>query len=130
MHSLLRKLKMTKIAEPDKGIRRYRVVVERILGKSLPAGAVVHHWDGDRTNNIPSNLAVFPDEPYHNLIHLRMEAYKACGNANYLKCYVCKKHDAPEKLTAVKKAGRRVTTFYHPECRNAYRRAAYQERVK
>lgn len=119
-----------KLAEPAKGKRNYRLTVEQILGKPLPSGAVVHHWDEDRTNNLPTNLAVFPDEAYHNLIHMRMEAQKACGNPNYLKCYVCKDYDEPQKLLEVRKAGRRVTTFYHPECRSAYRRAAYAESKK
>ena len=121
---------MSKLADPGKGRRRYRVTVEKILGKPLPPGAVVHHWDENRMNNVPSNLAVFPDEAYHNLIHMRMEAYKACGNPNNLKCYVCKQYDEPGLLLAVKKPGRRVTTFYHSSCRSAYRRAAYKESKK
>lgn len=119
---------MTAIAEPDKGIRRYRLVVERLLGFSLPPGAVVHHWDEDRTNNVPSNLVVCPDEAYHNLLHMRMEAYRACGDANKLRCYLCKSYDDRSQLLAVRKRGRNLTTFYHPTCRSAYRRAAYNAR--
>lgn len=110
------------VLEPEKGPRRYRQVVEAILGYTLPPGAVVHHIDGDRTNNRPSNLVVCPDEAYHNLLHMRQEAQDACGNPNWLKCYVCKSYDSPDKLLAVRKAGRRVTTFYHAACRNEYRR--------
>lgn len=86
----------------------------------------MHHWDEDRSNSRPENLAIFPDEAYHNLIHMRMEAYKVCGNPNFLRCYVCKKYDDPTSLVPVRKPGRRVTTFYHSDCRNAYRRAAYK----
>lgn len=87
---------------------------------------MVHHMDEDPTNNEPGNLVICPDEAYHNLIHMRTEAWKACGNPNYLKCYVCKEYDAPEQLLAVRKAGRRVTTFYHSACRSQYRRDAYK----
>lgn len=30
-------------------------VAERVLGKPLPAGAIVHHWDENRLNNDPAN---------------------------------------------------------------------------
>lgn len=122
---------MTSVAEPEKDIRRYRLVVERILGFPLPPGAVVHHWDEDRNNNLPHNLVVCPSEAYHNLLHMRMEAAKASGDPNKLRCYVCKQYDDKERLLPVRKAGRNVTTFYHPPCRNAYRRAKYlAEKVK
>ena len=42
-------------------VRDHVAVVERIIGKKLPKGAIVHHWDGDRLNNTPSNLVVCPD---------------------------------------------------------------------
>src|SRR5208337_3972563 len=69
--------------------REYTRVVEKALGHKLPGGAVVHHWDEDITNNSPENLALFPDNTYHRLIHMRMDAMKACGNPNYRKCMRC-----------------------------------------
>lgn len=36
----------------------HRVVMERVLGRPLRSGEVVHHKDGDRTNNAPKNLEV------------------------------------------------------------------------
>lgn len=74
------------------------LVAERALGKPLPAGAQVHHWDRDRSNNTPSNLVICPDQSYHRLIHRRMAAMEACGNPNWIPCRLCKKHDDPANL--------------------------------
>lgn len=112
---------------PERGsVSKHTLLAEAAFGGRLPAGAVVHHVDFDRTNFGSSNLVICPDEAYHNLLHLRSEAYDACGNADWLKCYVCKEHDAPENLLEVRKAGRRVITFYHSSCRSAYRKQQYK----
>jgi hypothetical protein len=47
-------------------------IVEQILGRKLPPGAVVHHVDEDRLNNTPTNLVVCPNQAYHMLLHTRM----------------------------------------------------------
>jgi hypothetical protein len=86
--------------------REYRRIVERILGRPLPPKAVVHHVDENRFNNVPSNFVVCPDEAYHRMLHQRMRALREGGNANFLKCKICKKWDAP---TAIKHAR-------HPKC--------------
>ena len=43
---------------PNKGRPHHRVVVEQMLGRPLGRDEHVHHIDGDRTNNDPSNLVV------------------------------------------------------------------------
>jgi len=48
------------------------LVAEKALGKTLPKGAVVHHVDGNRKNNEPTNLVVCPNQAYHLLLHKRM----------------------------------------------------------
>lgn len=97
-------------------------VAERALGKPLPPGAIVHHWDENRLNNAPTNLAVFPSNGYHRLIHQRMDALKASGHANWRKCRFCQRHDAPEHLFISK------TNVHHRECMNAYYRAKRKEK--
>lgn len=69
------------------------LVVERVLGKRLPKGAVVHHVNHNPSDNRPSNLVVCPSNGYHSLIHQREIALAACGNANYRKCERCGQHD-------------------------------------
>ena len=50
----------------------YRQIAERALGKPLPAGAEVHHLNGDPSDNRPGNLVICQDAEYHDLLHRRM----------------------------------------------------------
>lgn len=83
-------------------------VAERVLGKPLPPGAIVHHVDGNPANNAPSNLVICPDQAYHLLLHVRQRAIEACGNPNYRKCMVCKRWDDPKNMKWA-----HSTTYYH-----------------
>lgn len=47
----------------------HRIVAEQILGRPLLPGEVVHHIDGDKRNNEPSNLMVFTSQPEHAKWH-------------------------------------------------------------
>ena len=46
---------------------------ESVLGKRLPAGAVVHHVDENPHNNELSNLVVCQDNGYHRTLHRRWD---------------------------------------------------------
>lgn len=53
----------TKVAQPHSyrkyhGRHEHRVVAERVLGRPLRPGEIVHHIDGDKHNNAPENLRV------------------------------------------------------------------------
>jgi len=50
-------------------VHTHRIVASAVLGRPLAHGEVVHHIDGVRTNNHPSNLAVFPDQSTHAFCH-------------------------------------------------------------
>lgn len=63
------------------GKRRYEhtLVAQKILGRKLrsyglgdPRNEVVHHIDGDKINNMPSNLLICTHE-YHVALHHRLE---------------------------------------------------------
>lgn len=58
------------------------LIAERALGKPLPPRAQVHHVDGDRRNNTPSNLVICQSQSYHSLLHVRMKTIRAGGDPN------------------------------------------------
>ena len=70
-------------------VREHVLVVERALGHALPAKAEIHHVDEVRSNNANCNLVACQDRAYHRLLHQRMRALIACGDANALPCNIC-----------------------------------------
>src|SRR5215204_853444 len=51
-------------------------IAEKALGKPLPKGAIVHHFNGKPWDNRPSNLVVCPSQGYHLLLHRREAQFK------------------------------------------------------
>jgi len=101
-------------------VPRSIIIAEGILGKSLPKGTIVHHYgkiDDDTKIVVCENIA------YHNLLHQRQRAYAACGNAGWLKCYICKEYDNPKNLYI----NARRHSGYHVHCRREKRRALKNE---
>ncbi len=91
------------------------VVAERALGKPLPPEVVVHHVNEDRSNNAPSNLVICPSTKYHALLHIRMRALAATGNANARKCKICHEYGTPGEVTILSNGA-----VYHPHCNRAH----------
>ena len=52
------------------GVHRHRVVAEKMLGRPLKRGEIVHHIDGNKRNNEPDNLEVMTQSE-HIREHLR-----------------------------------------------------------
>ena len=66
-------------------IYEHIIIVEKVLLRKLGLNEVVHHIDGNTTNNTHSNLLVCNKE-YHALLHARMRAFNACGDPNKRRC--------------------------------------------
>jgi len=52
-----------------KGRHLHRVIAEMIIGRPLNKHEVVHHIDGNKRNNDPSNLKVFTTQNEHASYH-------------------------------------------------------------
>lgn len=59
------------------GKHEHRVVAEKMLGRALEKGEVVHHLDEDKRNNNPLNLMVFSSQSKHALWHKNEETNPA-----------------------------------------------------
>jgi hypothetical protein len=97
---------------------------ERVLGKYLPENAVIHHANEIKDDNDPSNLVICQDLAYHNLLHQRMRAIKACGHATWLKCSFCHQYDDPVNLRHYEN----VKGSHHASCKRKYDREDYPAR--
>lgn len=92
------------------------LVAERVLGKPLPIGAVVHHVNDDRADNRPANLVICPNQAYHRLIHANEDAINACGHANFRRCRYCRLWSDPSTMTRTGN-NRKGHQHYHKICK-------------
>lgn len=58
------------------GRHEHRVVAEEVIGRPLQPGEVVHHIDGNKKNNDPSNLMVLPSQGDHARLHAELRRKK------------------------------------------------------
>ena len=92
------------------------LIAERALGRVIPDGVEIHHVNEDKGDNRGCNLVICENRRYHGLLHKRMEAYRATGNPNSLKCAHCGVWGLPPEIQT------RVRYNFHPECKRQSRR--------
>lgn len=81
----------------------HRLVAEAKIGRPLRNGEIVHHIDGNKCNNAPSNLEVLPSAHHHRHIHGSGRT-RAPGEANPIVRCAC---GCPAKFTKFDSSGRR-----------------------
>lgn len=79
------------VTRPDgRSVLEHILIAEAALGKRLPAGAQVHHIDGNGLNNQNRNLVICENHAYHSLLDARGAVVFAGGDPNtQLKCTTC-----------------------------------------
>ncbi len=57
------------------GRHEHRIVAEKILGRPLKDGEVVHHIDGNKRNSDIDNIQIFPSQREHARYHAKLSAF-------------------------------------------------------
>ena len=96
---------------------------EDALKRKLVWPEQVHHLNGNHLDNRNENLVVCPDMEYHRLLHIRLNAFNACGNWDYRACVICKEHDDAANMVMHTRKGNK--SYIHVECRRQKDRAYY-----
>src|SRR5438132_64820 len=82
-------------------VAEHRLAMERVFGRRLRSDEIVHHVDGDPTNNDPDNLLV-TNRSDHLVLHLRQMPVEPWTAAEL--CEAVERHQAGESIEAIAQA--------------------------
>lgn len=68
------------VRTPTGYVPEHVLIAESVIGKKLPAKAMVHHSNGDRLDNRRENLVICENREYHALIHQRIRVVARGGS--------------------------------------------------
>jgi len=106
-------------------VKEHILVAEKALGKALPPGVIVHHYDGDGHRNVNGNLVICQDQGYHMLLHRRGRALSECGHSDWMKCGHCGNYSPKNDLKLHLSYGKYLIGD-HAECIKESNRIHYQ----
>lgn len=92
-------------------VREHILKVERAIGKFLRRGAEVHHVNESKSDNRNENLVACHDHAYHMLLQRRQRAFRACGRADWRRCWICRDWSPPPEIVVRSPGG-----AYHLRC--------------
>ena len=84
-------------AKRRNGMYEHILVMEQELGRFLFSGEVIHHIDGNKSNNNLENLMLFSSDGDHREFHNFMTKIRVCKNIDYVRCGICKKYFDPDE---------------------------------
>jgi hypothetical protein len=116
-------------ADSEGYVLAHVVVAEEALGRFLPVGVVVHHFDDNAANNANTNLVICEDQKYHMLLHVRQRVLAAGGSPDTDK--ICSTCQTPKAMATEFTGNASAWDGLHPECKRCkYTREAARQKRK
>jgi|CXWL01.1.fsa_nt_gi hypothetical protein len=105
-----------RLAKKDGYVFEHVAIADKALNGTLPPLAIIHHHNEIKHDNGRGNLVICENRAYHNLLHARMRAFKATGNANAIRCICCRRYEmAPSSRISYRASNK---SWLHLACIN------------